>query len=162
MMFLRFYSKILTKRFSQHQIRYKRYKYVCIISVGPKHRLFKISVLVTVRASTFSRTELFRVPYRTVLLANRITLGKTSSFLAYRYSMVRYDTLKVRFVKKSMRVLYNHGLFWVVAPSMFLFLYKGSNNMDKKNIMIKKHLLRLFGFEGILCLLRWSKRLCGH
>jgi hypothetical protein len=67
-----------------------------------------VIALDTVRASTFSRTELFRVPYRTVLLANRIIFGKTSFFLAYRYSTVRYGTLKIRFVKRSMRVLYIH------------------------------------------------------
>jgi hypothetical protein len=44
--------------------------------------------------------------YRTLLLANRIIFGKTRFFLAFRYSMVRDGTLKVRFVKKSMRLLY--------------------------------------------------------
>ncbi len=44
------------------------------------------------RASTFSGTELFRPPYRTVLLANRIFFDK--NFLAYQYDVVRYGTRK--------------------------------------------------------------------
>ncbi len=51
---------------------------------------------------TFSRT----VPYRTEILENRIFFWLNDLFLTYRYNMVRYGTLKVRFVKMPMRVLY--------------------------------------------------------
>ncbi len=80
--------------------------------------------------------RLFRVPYRTVLLANRIFFGETNFFLAYRYSMVRYGTLKVRFVKKSMRVLYLHT-YWLTDVILILVLYHISHGNMKRSIQTR-------------------------
>ncbi len=44
------------------------------------HIFYLLFNIITVRASTFSRTLLFRVPYRTVLLANRILIDETNFF----------------------------------------------------------------------------------
>ena len=99
----------------------------------------------TVRASTFSRTELFRVPYRTVLLANRIIFGETNFFLAYRYSMVRYGTLKIRLVKKSIRVLYIKYAHRLYHEPRF-FAYRTELTFGKLIFLAKQN---FFGRTGI-------------
>jgi hypothetical protein len=53
----------------------------------------------TVRASNFSRTELFRVSYRTVLFASRIFFDETNFFWLTgiaRFGKVRYAKSPVR------------------------------------------------------------------
>ncbi len=83
--------------------------YNSFLLFGSTKLLFQCQVNVLKYAHRlFHEPNFFAYRTGTVLLANRIFFGKTSLlFFGVPRCMVLYGTLKVRFVKKSMRVLYD-------------------------------------------------------